>query len=339
MSDSPSEKKRPGRKRQYESKGYQDGAPRLATRVDPEVLDWVQSRPEGVRPYLERLAKLDKLKQAQRVQVPAEFIGFPKAEPTGKGHIDSEKLQEKLGNYVVQIVAACPPAEGCWQYGTGFLVTHNNIGYLATCAHVFLPQNLRFIIAFKEKEILSELDVIAAFGTPVMDLESDLAYLPILRPQLLMESGHMFCPILDEPFKPVFRVATGYPGRMRKNASLERRDGVDLVGQTSFVINLFQDPDLKAEDAREVRRKHPSATIGFAIENLSCIDKLTKQPLAIPETLGGMSGGPIWGVAKDGEIRPVATLTVESVAKNRPTELYGVPIGKLVSLIGCGRDG
>ena len=60
MSEPPSEKKRPGRKRQYESKGYQDGAPRLATRIAPDVLDWVQTRPEGVRPYLERVVREDR---------------------------------------------------------------------------------------------------------------------------------------------------------------------------------------------------------------------------------------------------------------------------------------
>lgn len=324
MSNSPPEKKRPGRKRQYESKGYQDGAPRLATRVDPEVLDWVQSRPEGVRPYVERLAKLDKLKQSQRVQVPGEFIELPTVEPAGNGQLDREKLQNKLSRYVVQILAACPQAEGSWKYGTGFLVTHDNIGYLATCAHIFSPQNLRFTIGFKEA--LSELDVIAAFGTPLMDSELDLAYLPVLRPQLLTDSGHMFCPIPDESFKPAFKVATGYAGG--KNTPLDGR------GHPPFVINLFQDPDLKTGDAREVRNKnHPGASVGLAIENPNYTEKFTNQTLSISETLDGLSGGPIWGVAENGEIRPVAILTVESVPKNRAIELYGVRIGKLSSLI------
>ncbi len=35
------------------------GAPRLTTRLDPVVLDWINSRPEGVRPYLERVVTED----------------------------------------------------------------------------------------------------------------------------------------------------------------------------------------------------------------------------------------------------------------------------------------
>lgn len=39
------------------AKGYQRGAPRLATRVDPDVLEWIESRPEGTRPYIERVVR------------------------------------------------------------------------------------------------------------------------------------------------------------------------------------------------------------------------------------------------------------------------------------------
>lgn len=39
---------------------YQDGAPRLATRVDPDVLDWVTTRPEGTRKYVERVVRDDR---------------------------------------------------------------------------------------------------------------------------------------------------------------------------------------------------------------------------------------------------------------------------------------
>lgn len=50
-----------GPKPKYESKGgYQRGAPRLATRVDPDVLDWIDSRPEGVRRYIERVVREDR---------------------------------------------------------------------------------------------------------------------------------------------------------------------------------------------------------------------------------------------------------------------------------------
>lgn len=50
-----------GPKPKYESNGgYQRGAPRLATRVDPDVLDWIESRVEGTRPYIERLVREDR---------------------------------------------------------------------------------------------------------------------------------------------------------------------------------------------------------------------------------------------------------------------------------------
>jgi len=42
------------------AKGYQRGAPRLATRVDPDVLEWIESRPEGTRPYIERVVREDR---------------------------------------------------------------------------------------------------------------------------------------------------------------------------------------------------------------------------------------------------------------------------------------
>lgn len=62
LEQQPPEKKR-GRKKVYDSsKGYDKGAPRLATRVDPDVLEWVESRPEGKRPYIERVVREDKAK-------------------------------------------------------------------------------------------------------------------------------------------------------------------------------------------------------------------------------------------------------------------------------------
>lgn len=65
---SETEKKRPGPKPQYErQKPYELGAPRLATRVSPEVLEWIQKpggqkRPEGTRPYIERIVLEDKVR-------------------------------------------------------------------------------------------------------------------------------------------------------------------------------------------------------------------------------------------------------------------------------------
>ena len=50
-----------GPKATYEhEKRYQSGAPLLTTRIDPEALDWVKSRPEGTRPYLERIIGEDR---------------------------------------------------------------------------------------------------------------------------------------------------------------------------------------------------------------------------------------------------------------------------------------
>lgn len=54
------EKKKPGRKLRYAQQSpHQGGAPKLITRVEPEVLDWIHSRPEGTRPYIERLVTDD----------------------------------------------------------------------------------------------------------------------------------------------------------------------------------------------------------------------------------------------------------------------------------------
>jgi len=50
-----------GPKPKYESNGgYQRGAPRLATRVDPDVLEWIESRSEGTRSYIEKLVREDR---------------------------------------------------------------------------------------------------------------------------------------------------------------------------------------------------------------------------------------------------------------------------------------
>ena len=39
---------------------YQEGAPKLISRLDPSLIEWVASRPEGKRPYLERIIGQDK---------------------------------------------------------------------------------------------------------------------------------------------------------------------------------------------------------------------------------------------------------------------------------------
>lgn len=61
MAEGEPEKKKRGPKATYEkTKDYHRGAPRLATRVDPDVLEWIESRPEGTRPYLERIVRQDR---------------------------------------------------------------------------------------------------------------------------------------------------------------------------------------------------------------------------------------------------------------------------------------
>ena len=59
---SPGEDKRgPGRPKQYEKwSNTERGAPKLVVRVDPEVKEWVESRSEKPRPYIERLVRADK---------------------------------------------------------------------------------------------------------------------------------------------------------------------------------------------------------------------------------------------------------------------------------------
>jgi hypothetical protein len=57
----PKEPGKRGPKPQYQhEKRYQAGAPLLTTRINPETLDWIQSRPEGTRPYLERVVGEDR---------------------------------------------------------------------------------------------------------------------------------------------------------------------------------------------------------------------------------------------------------------------------------------
>lgn len=61
MTEDEPEKKKRGPKATYEkTRGYHRGAPRLATRVDPDVLEWIESRPEGTRQYIERIVRQDR---------------------------------------------------------------------------------------------------------------------------------------------------------------------------------------------------------------------------------------------------------------------------------------
>ncbi len=74
-----------GRKPVYsKSNSYSRGAPRLATRIDPEALEWIESRPEGVRPYLERIVLADKRSSPIESNSPNDVPGqllFPESEP------------------------------------------------------------------------------------------------------------------------------------------------------------------------------------------------------------------------------------------------------------------
>lgn len=72
MSDQTPKKRGP--KPQYEhQKKYQSGAPLLTTRIHPDALDWVTSRPEGARPFLERIIFEDR-DRSQVTQPPKESI-------------------------------------------------------------------------------------------------------------------------------------------------------------------------------------------------------------------------------------------------------------------------
>ena len=65
-----------GPKPTYERRsGYAKGAPRLATRVDPDVLEWVESRPEGARPYIQRIVREDRARTlAENPETAAEGV-------------------------------------------------------------------------------------------------------------------------------------------------------------------------------------------------------------------------------------------------------------------------
>lgn len=53
------EKRKPGRPRKYENSASGRGAPILTVRLEPEVWEHIQSRPEGARAYIERLVRAD----------------------------------------------------------------------------------------------------------------------------------------------------------------------------------------------------------------------------------------------------------------------------------------
>ena len=61
MTEDEPEKKKRGPKATYKkTRGYHRGAPRVATRGDPDVLEWIESRPEGTRQYIERIVRQDR---------------------------------------------------------------------------------------------------------------------------------------------------------------------------------------------------------------------------------------------------------------------------------------
>jgi hypothetical protein len=61
MSEEKPPRKKPGPKAVYPKyRATQDGAPLLATRVDPVAYEWAKSRPEGTRAFLERIILDDK---------------------------------------------------------------------------------------------------------------------------------------------------------------------------------------------------------------------------------------------------------------------------------------
>ena len=54
-------KRGPGRPKQYEKwSNTERGAPKLVVRVSPDVKEWVETRPEKPRDYIERLVRTDR---------------------------------------------------------------------------------------------------------------------------------------------------------------------------------------------------------------------------------------------------------------------------------------
>lgn len=70
MSETKEPPKKRGPKPKYKQyRASQDGAPQLVSRVCPEVYEWARSRPEGTRPYLERIILEDKGRTSQPAAV------------------------------------------------------------------------------------------------------------------------------------------------------------------------------------------------------------------------------------------------------------------------------
>lgn len=85
MEDDQAPKKR-GPKRKFErDKHYVAGAPILNTRIDPDKLAWVKSRPEGTRLYLERIVGEDK----EKVLAAESVIDAVKRSDTGPEAADT----------------------------------------------------------------------------------------------------------------------------------------------------------------------------------------------------------------------------------------------------------
>ena len=60
MSEEP--KKKIGRPRLYENKDGKKGAPMLGFRFDPELYEYIHTKPEGPRKFLEDLVKAEMAK-------------------------------------------------------------------------------------------------------------------------------------------------------------------------------------------------------------------------------------------------------------------------------------
>lgn len=65
------EKKTRGRPRQYEKwSDSERGAPKITIRVDPDVHERIQSRPEGPRAYIESVVRADIASDAPKGDLP-----------------------------------------------------------------------------------------------------------------------------------------------------------------------------------------------------------------------------------------------------------------------------
>ena len=96
----------PGKPRRQLDKRYPSGLPILNTKIDPEALNWITSRPEGTRAYLERLVAEDKARAVSR-PAPAGATG-----PVETQQVEIEQWTRfERGRSIQVALGEIPPTE------------------------------------------------------------------------------------------------------------------------------------------------------------------------------------------------------------------------------------